>query len=628
MRIFFIILFGLSVLKGNDETYLYQNHKDIDVKIVAKTSVKVTRKKDNKILLATKGKPLFVDKSNGALNISYRIVPQIGGFDVNYRIKNQTKKPHLMPDFHIPGIRLNTKKTLDILNTNTKHYMEERDLNEFKTFGRDYFSVSAFSQVNHKGVRLEETMHYGSDTLSPYSPVISAKTKSFAIGSSLNYPLLKYEDNTKTSRGRHNVLMNKLYPKMRIHKDTNSWRFSYSFDKEGLLKGRIGAKKEYRFTIPVRFSKPKYWLLTLHPYKEYFLKHYPINNQASKDVKPILLVNFAFYGDSITQKSERGWAWILENVDKKGYSYLPLKQVSSGLSQVMQKKGYERILFASFSGVYDTHKSPKLIWELPFQFITNLETNMQRELDESLNIFKKAGQKFGFWWGIAGMMPIDKRGEVISFDTWLPDSDTPFILKNPTHKKYALRQLLAAKDAKTDSLSLDAYVRMEENSRIKWLKQMKKTAPKIKFVLEQQVDFMHSDASIIIQPENPAGFKNIDYSKSMLDKPAIFSHYINPDAEVQVWLKHNITKDKTAYIKRLVELGYTPIIMLPSSSKFNHDERNVTKRIVDNTQLFISVKNLNNSKIASCFDGFDNDKDGKTDWPYDEGCLSAGDWGE
>ncbi len=627
MHIFFIILFGFSVLQGSDKSYLYQNDIDIDVKIVAKTSVKVTRKKDNKVLLATKNMPLFVDKSNKALEISYRIVPKTGGFDVNYRIKNPTKKSHLMPDFHIPGIGLNAKKTLDILNTNTKHYMEKRELSEFKRFGRDYFSVSAFSQIDNSGVRQEKEMHYGADTLSAYSPVISVKTKDFAVGSSLNYPLLKYEDKTKTSRGRYSVLMNKLYPKMRIHKDANSWRFSYSFDKKGLLKGRIGAKKEYRFTIPVRFSKPKYWLLTLHPYKEYFLKHYPIKNKFPKDVKPILLVNFAFYGDSITQKSERGWAWILENVDKKGYSYLPLKQVSRGLSQVMQLNGYERILFATFSGVYDTRKSPKLIWELPFQFITNLEKNMQKELDESLNIFKEAGQKYGFWWGIAGMMPVDKKGEVISFDTWLPHSDIPFILKNSTHKEYAQRQLLAAKDAKADSLSLDAYVRMEENSRIKWLKQMKKTTPKIKFVLEQQVDFMHSDATIILQPENPA-FENIDYSKSMLEKPAIFSHYLNPKAEVQVWLKQNITKDKTAYIKRLVEWGYTPIIMLPSSGKFNHDVKNVTKRIVDNSDLFIPVKNLNNSKIASCFDGFDNDKDGKTDWPWDEDCLSASDWGE
>jgi len=178
-----------------------------------------------------------------------------------------------------------------------------------------------------------------------------------------------------------------------------------------------------------------------------------------------------------------------------------------------------------------------------------------------------------------------------------------------------------------DSISLDAFVRMQERDRVLWLDIMKRYAPDIKFALEQQVDFMHTQAPIIIQPENYA-FDDIDYSKSVLTQPAIFAHYLNPNAEIQVLLEYSAYMKNQSYIKKLVKWGYTPIIVFPSSEKFDHDEKNVTKRIVDNVDVLLSVKGLDNSKIAACFDGIDNDNDGKVDWPYDSGCLSATDESE
>jgi len=622
----FILILTASALysdKNIDPSYLYQNGIDIDV-IVKDLSVKVLRKKDKQLLIDTKGESFYIDKSNKALEISCHIVTQTGGFDVICKVKNTGSKTELMPDLQIPGINFKENRYLYVLNTNTKQYMEKRDL---KNSGKNYISVSSFRQTDKRGVVKEKEIPYASDTLSPYSPVIAVVDKDFAVGTSLNYPLLKYIDNSKKDRGKHRVIMNKLYPKMRIYKDGKSWRFVYSFDKEGLLKGTIEAGKTYSFTIPVRFSKPRYWLLTLHPYKEYFLKQYPIQNPLRKDVTPILLVNFSFYGDSVTEKNRRGWAWNLENIDKNGYSYLPLKQVSYGLSTVMKQKGYKRILFVTFSGVYNAYKSPDLYDELPFEFITKLEPNMQKELDASLDIYKKAGQKFGFWWGIAGMMPVDKNGAVIDIDTWQPYSDTPFVLSNTSHLKYAKRELKEAVAQKSDSLYLDAYVRMEENDRLKWLKYMKKYAPKIKFVVEEQVDFMHTVAAIILQPYNSL-FENIDYSKSILTQPAVFSHYLNPKSEVQVWLNQNLKPNITPYIKKLVKWGYTPIIQMPSGNIYDHDETNVSKRIIDNSNYFIPVYDLDNSKIAECFDGVDNDKDGLIDWPYDDGCTTASDESE
>lgn len=588
-----------------------------------KSSVKVKDIESGKVLIDSKNKPFFLDKSDNKLNISYKIEKKQGGFDVIYNVLNNSKNIQIMPDFQIPGINFTTKNQLEVLNTNTEHYMQTRDLNQIKREGKKFISVSSVIRRDFDGKVNEYECHYGASTFTPYSPVISAKDKNFAIGTSLNYPILKYVDSAKDERGEHHVLRDKLYPKMRIYKDSDSWRFSYSFAKSGPISGRIETGKNYKFTIPVRFSKPKSWLFTLSPYKKYFSTLYPITNPSLKDVKPILGVNFSFYGDSIREKSKRGWAWALENVDKDGYSYLPLKQVSHGLSTMMEQKGYERILFFTFSGVYNTMKSPKMYSELPFQFITNFEPNMQKELDESLKIYTSKNQKIGFWWGIAGMMPIDDRGELISDNKWLPSDDTPFILENPEHKRYAYRQLKVASEHSVDSLTLDAYVRMEENSAIEWLKEMKAYDKDIKFVLEQQVDFMHTLSAIILQPENLI-FDNSDLRYNMLTQPALFSHYLNPTSEVQVWLQQKVSgKNENQYIKDLVSWGYTPIVPMPDSDNFNHDQRDVTKRILDNPDDFQAVHNLDNSSILACCDGKDNDGDGKVDWPYDEGCESA-----
>ncbi len=629
VSILFLSIFITTLYAHLDRDYIYQNQKDISIDISIKDdshrSVKVTRS-DGKILLDSKREDFYIDNSNGALDISYRLLKAPGGFDVLYIVKNSTKRAHLMPDFQIPGVRVFEDKYIEILNTNTKQHMQKRYLSTLSNSSDgEYFSVSSIIQEGYDGEVFEEEFYYGADTLSAYSPVIALKGSDFAVGTSLNYPILDYIDSTKTLRGYRNVLMNKLYPKMRVYRDKDGWIFKYIFSKQGALKARIESGKSYSFTIPVRFSSPKYWLLTLYPYKEYFQKLYPKDKKLTKDLRPILLSIFSFYGDNVTDKNPRGWSWALENIDKRGYSYLPLKDVISGLSAVMKKRGYSRILFSAFSGVYDTREDNSLYNELPFQFLTNLPKNMQQELNTSLDILKSNSQEFGFWWGTSSMIPVNKDGDVISKNRWQPDNNTPFIYEDESHKDYAYRELNMANTLGVDSLSLDAYVRMEESGRVRWLDEMKEASPNIEFALEQQVDFMHTKAAIILQPEL-ALFEKSNPKKALLTKPPIFSNYINPDVEIQVWVREfDDKKVAREYIKSLIRWGYTPIVMMPNGSSFDHNQRDLKKRILQQADEFILVDGFENLKVVACFDGVDNDGDGDVDWPYDKGCESASD---
>ncbi len=602
-----------------DSQYLYQYQTVLQMKqfkVDKHTTIVVTNLKKNKILINTLGQPLYIDHANKKLQISYKVLQKQGGFDIVYTINNKTRYPQLLPDFQIPGIHLKDTNTLDVLNANTKLYMQHYQVSKSEPF----IAVSALQKVNSTGKKETFECYYAADTLSPYAPVIVAKDKDFAIGSSLNYPLLNYE-NATPHRGKRGVQMGKLYPKMRIYKDLEYWRFHYSFAKKGKLKSHIGSGETFIFTLPVRLSTEKNWIFTLAPYKHFLHQNYTSSRSTKKDVKPILGVNFAFYGDSITPKSPRGWAWALENVDKDGKSFMPLQEISIGLSDIMQQKGYERILFYAFSGVYNTLKSPHLNEELPFQILTNLEVNMQKELSSSLAIFFKRKQQYGFWWGIASMMPIDKYDKVIDNGQWLPYKDIPFDFQNSVHKKYAYRQLHEVKKHHVSSLTLDAYVRMEEKQRIHWLTQMRDYLKEVNFIVEQQIDFMHIYAGIILQPENLL-YNRDELTSQMLTQPPLLAHYLNPNQEIQVWLQQKAAGTyEHEYIRKLVTWGYTPIVMMYDSPQFNHNELNVTKRILDNVKEFISVKSLNNKSILPCFDGKDNDGDGKTDWPYDETCL-------
>jgi hypothetical protein len=100
-----------------------------------------------------------------------------------------------------------------------------------------------------------------------YSPVIVAHDSVFAAGSALHYSQL--------SPGYRNTVK-PLLERVISGPQTGTWRHRYhefTEDVGGCNGGTInatippGEKREY--TISVRFSGPRYWLLTLFPYKQY-----------------------------------------------------------------------------------------------------------------------------------------------------------------------------------------------------------------------------------------------------------------------------------------------------------------------------------------------------------------------
>ena len=555
---------------------------------IDKTDIKVYDQSLKHLLLSAKKSEFVKRDDQNPLDIQTDFFPRDDGFDVVVSIKNETLKYQNMVDFYIPGIYLENKTSLNILSTNTHLYMQKRDIKDIR-HPNPYFSVGSLIRKDQNGNFVENECYYGADTFTPYAPVIVASDDHIAVGSALMYPFLAYKDDRKDGSGKFHIVKNKFYPKMRIYKDQDSWRYAYIFPKSLPLKSMIAPGNKYTFIIPVRFKKSKHYIQTLSPYKKFLHTLYGEGKDLKKDLSPILTINFAFYG-SVTDQNKRGWAWGLEKIDKDMQSYLPLYEVSTALSEIMKYKGYKRVMFVAFSGVYDTRVCKKMDYQLPFQILSNLEYGMQKDIKKSLNIFRQKGQKVELWWGIAGSMPLDENGELLDPSSWKACDNRPFLPEHENEKAYALRELNLAQKYHIDTLILDAYTRMEDKRAFYWLKYMKKTTPKINFALEMELDIMHTQAAITLQPENEL-FDGIDLKAAKITKAPILAEYLNPNSEIRVWLQHQaMGKEQRKYVKDLIDMGYTPMVIMPDSPLLNHDENNVTKRILAHPEVFMDVK--------------------------------------
>ena len=597
----------------NDSNLIYHNN-ELNVEISQdKKNVIVTRIADGKVMWSSAGGEFFQNIAGTNVEIKYTLHKRKGGVDIKYIITNKSVNTQKMPILKVPGIKLMHTDNLNILN-NYRLYIENRKWDENLNSKNNYYVVGShighYTNNESKEVFYDADIPYGNKTNGLYAPVILAHDKDFAVGTSLNYPFLDYESG---------VASKKLYPYTRIYKDVDDWRYEYSFDKSSTLP----EKKTYHMTIPVRFSRANNALLTLYPYKDHFQYLYRTNEATlDKDTSPSLFTIWAFTGNDSPPKNPRGWNWAFVKM-LNGVATMPLLEVGRGLKYMMQEKGYKHILLNSFSGVYRIDNDQDMNGELPFEFITKHEE--EDKLQDFFSIFHEGEekQKYSFWWGISSMIPM-QGNSILGNDDWSPSSDVHYDYGNKKHRTYAQKHFNSAIKNHADGLSFDAYIRMETKGAIAWLDEIKrKISPNTKMTLELNQDIYHSRGAIFLQPTNKGLVK--DDNKIM--QTPILAQYLNPNAEVQVFMQNRFyadTLEEEKYMKELVKMGYTPQIVINNNGLADSGNSNdIEQRIKNGGAFFLDVNGLDNSIIYECFDGKDNDGDGKIDWPYDLECTSA-----
>ncbi len=626
---------------SGDRGFVYKNLDQITfAQSSEKKNIRVTRNEDNTLLLNTNGAGKFYHTSQGnRVKVSHGIAIKSGGFDVVYRIRNRTDANNSMPTLIIPGIHFGETETLNMLNPLFKHYLQERNITQEQQYykegsgdvlahsqGSNYFAVAnAVRTVGAKKYELH--FPYGKDDTDGnaqfvYSPVIVATNDSVAIGSSLNL------NSTKKSE--------RLHVKMSIIKNQNgNWSYAYDLSNNKMAPGTT-----LRLSVSVRFANSDKWIFTLYPYKELFNSSLSgeKNIPTKKDLRPIQTVSFAFRAEKGASDWSRAWnSEFTGSADYNNSSIkFPLKESLKRIGTALKDKGYKRTLIWNFTGLYNNTETGygAMSEQLPFQFVSSLKgernilpENMYKDMtdiiDNGLPIFNDIAM--GYDWGISGNIPVaDEYNNTLAVDAWQPHNIVPFDYCNDEHKTYARYYLDEAKNLqgifKPKLIRLDAFVRMDLDGRIKWLKELKeskepkKGLPETTFALESSIDYMHARSASILQLDstqvwiNGSGYGG-SKEEHTLTQPDLLAHYLNPGAETLVAIQQSIFRDRNkpderkGYLKDLVTLGYTPLISFWGLENY----------IVD-------INDINNIAVNPCFDGIDNDGDGQTDWPYDDNC--------
>jgi hypothetical protein len=570
----------------DDRAYLLDVNVNISPGSTGPT-VRVTRASDGKVLREIYQDEKFYD-GGGNLIIQYTITPQCGGFDVVYTLSNPmplinslplpnpSDAPQPQPELRVEGFHMATSGDVYMLRT------------------KDYGNVQKLKLTNDQGIPNTD-FEIGSYPGMVYSPVIVAHDSVFAAGSALHYPQL--------SPGYRNTVISRL-ERVITGPQTGTWKHRYHGFTEDVgiceraqtpTNTTIPPGEQRVYTISVRFSEPRYWLLTLFPYKQYFDSLYSASADIRpKDLRPVKGI-LAALREANTPGPGNPNPW-----ETNPRSYLPFigpdgkeHRVDTGgwgpfadySIWTMKTYGYERIMIWAPSGLFGPDM-PALDFNYPPQFMSDwlpIPFKTQGELSH----FADNKLSLGMWWGRSTQIP-----EPPQWNPWnLHDAE----YTNLQHKALLTHELKLAHERGTKEIGLDAFVCMPTHERYLWVDDMKNLAPGAFFIHEGAgPDSTHSKMGNYYVPP--------DWNGQQVEAPDVLSAYLNPGSEI--WIVLNMCDGlpwcSFAGMQNLVRWGFTPVSHWP----------------------LIDVKGLDYTLVA-CFDGLDNDGDGLTDWPYDPDCATA-----
>jgi len=385
---------------------------------------------------------------------------------------------------------------------------------------------------------------------------------------------------------------------------------------------QVPAGESWQVTLSLRFAAPHAWLYTLAPYKAHFEDQFGDQRDiVPRDPRPIsgIILSYGTVAHENYQNCAQDGG-CADPVDEqtmiannlRGYNYyIRLDQYGlDGLQpgdpqfvttyiQRLQDGGYHRNMLWVIGGQFwkcpsNQDTGYNCLTNIPHQFMSDLPDNVENTLS-ALDKFEQNGIDLGFWWGRAGQVPVPWQ--------WNPDYMTPLDVNNPNHVNPTDHELDLAVQRGADAIGLDAYANIPPASQLPWLAHLKSEAPNVDFWTEgSTMDYLHIKASTFLQPENQwtAG----DLADKLIAQPDLLAAYLNPNAEVIAYIGHDYDP---SYIQNLMQWGYTPLIVA--------DPNIYDKPLLDVTGL--------DDTLVACFDGIDNDGDGRTDFPEDEGCTSA-----
>jgi hypothetical protein len=488
-------------------------------------------------LLIPKGIPLWEGKNNPtALEPSIDIRAQPAGFVAVYTFSNTGPEPRALGAL-----------SLGVL-----------------TLGRrvDYPDLGSICEPRYadytEGYKARQGQY--PDTL--YSPAWVLENQSYAVGVSLQYPILEY---------RHNVRLCLYSPEGRfaVGEGGRGWKLEFLLSNTGNDTGETGLAhsgliepgQTRTYTVSVRVTrKPAEWVRTLVPYRDWFRAAYGGVSYERQGgcIGAQTLASAALCGES----NPLGFADSRPDLNGWG----------EAVGGLLARRGWDTLLFLNPSGSYGASRAGNP----PYQFATNWNATgpLATACDPQIGFprLPARAQKIGFRWGRS--LQVARQ--------WDDPGPVPFDPHNPDHRRLAFAEMDLAVKAGATTIALDAFSPRFTPlwDLVEWVADLKARYPGVRFAADAvSCDLIHRQIAAIYRGSKDraevAGPVEIDG----FTNPHLMADFLLPGHETwgafgwTAYDEFGITftdQQKTDRLRQIAALGFTPCALEPFDLK-DHD---------------------------------------------------------
>lgn len=392
-----------------------------------------------------------------------------------------------------------------------------------------------------------------------YSPAVVLAGQRYAVGVTLQYPIMQYKHDVHMMIGTSEVV-----------NGTKGWTTWFGLSNFGTesqaqriqVESPLQPGEQRTYVVSVRVTKnPQEWIRTLTPYREFFRSTYGGVKYQRRD-DPILGISLAS-SSAIRSDNPAGFNWATTRRPDV-YGYGPWVEALKALH------GWKRVMLWNNTGMYDAGVSRA--FNFPFKFATRwLEVpHMDTALDPDIGFpsLADAGIDLGLWWGNSCM----------TVAQWNPTSATPMNPNDPEIAARGFAEIDLAAQAGVKYVGLDAFAAWATPrwEQYEWLLMMKERHPEIMFVCEPiSCDFLHTIAAQFLRgwsTASPADVHDVE-DLYILKNPHYMADFLLPGHET--WGAFRYAPHRQVFgiqesqellnqdIQRYANLGYVPLFFVP-----------------------------------------------------------------
>lgn len=405
-------------------------------------------------------KELLYDTTETECAVETEMEYRESGYQLSYHISNPTSTSQPLPTLRIYGNLLEDK--IEFLQHNYVTEFIELD-------DSDRNGIS--SRVDTYPEAL-------------YAPVIIIRDSRFAVGFSLEYPIMSYEHSIRTKVCRQAV----------------GSRLGDAWYVEFRLDGDIAGYQERTYNVSVAYTDRDDWIHTIKPYKEYFQQEYG-NVKYQQDLQPVFGLQI---GDCLRLSMDNPRGMTYSRPDLTGWT----SEVVN-LLNYMKSYGYQRVMVWTAAGVYKNN----IVNNFPPQIMTQW-TDPMINTAQDWQLISNNNIDLMFWWGRSDQVA-DKWD-----DNVLEDLDTEKYI----HRKIMGKEWVSALDLGACGLGFDAF-NLPVWQALPWLDDLKQYQPSSKFIIEPAAcDILHIYYPTFVQGD-------------ILKQPHLLADYLVPGREFWVFLR-------------------------------------------------------------------------------------------